>query len=79
MDSMIESVGSFGIAQKFYIIIIGFSSSLIAVMFYSSVFIMAVPELICTINNKSTAKIHNAGFDSIFTYYIDCFFIFKLL
>lgn len=56
MDSMIELVGSFGFAQKFYIIIIGFSSSLIAIMFYSSVFIMAIPELVCSINNESSVR-----------------------
>ncbi len=56
---MIELVGSFGLAQKFYIVIIGFSSSLIAIMFYSSVFIMAVPELVCSMKNKSTTIIHH--------------------
>ncbi len=57
MDSTLESVGAFGLYQKFLLLLIGCISALVSMNIYGSVFIVAEPQLICDYkenNNNQT-------------------------
>ncbi len=77
MDSLIESVGSFGRFQRAALFIIGLISAISSTLIYGTVFIVAEPDLICPGSNseKTTCQIwsqnqsanSNCSFDT--TYY----------
>jgi hypothetical protein len=47
MENVLEQLGGFGKFQKYSIILVGLSSCLVAMLTYSTVFILAEPNLIC--------------------------------
>ena len=57
MENVLNSVKPFGKFQKGSIFLVGLSSALIAMLTYSTVFIIAEPELICSNNTVDTCQI----------------------
>jgi MFS family permease len=47
MENVLENINPFGKYQKFSIVLVGLSSSLVAMLTYSTIFILAEPTLIC--------------------------------
>lgn len=55
MENILVEIGAFGRYQKCAVVIIGMISLLVAMAIYSSVFILAVPDMICDeINSNNT-------------------------
>ena len=51
MENVLENINPFGKYQKFSIVLVGLSSGLVAMLTYSTVFILAEPTLICNETN----------------------------
>ena len=56
MEKVLNNLNPFGKFQKLSVLLVGLSSALVAMLTYSTVFILAEPKLICTINRQNLTE-----------------------
>ena len=58
MERLIEQVGGFGRYQKFILFMVGLCTGLIGFTTYASIFVLAKPDLKCSIKSNASNLIH---------------------
>ena len=56
MERVLNSLNPFGKFQKLSVLLVGLSSALVAMLTYSTVFILAEPKLLCTMNKQNSTE-----------------------